>query len=798
MSLYDHSKAEKKWQKKWAKDELYKTDFNDSKRPKYYNLVMFPYPSGDKLHLGHWYNYGLADSWGRYKKMCGFNVFEPMGYDSFGLPAENYAIKHGVHPAKSTAKNIEYMRKQLSEMGAMYDWNNEIQTSSPQYYKWTQWLFLQLYKNGLAYKKYSPVNWCPNCQTVLANEQVQEGKCERCDAEVTKKDLSQWFFKIRDYAERLLNFEGLSWPEKTKLMQKNWIGKSIGSEIDFDLGGQKVTVFTTRIDTLFGCTYMVLAPEHPLVLDVTTDDQRKNVEEYIKKTRKESDIERSSETREKTGVNTGAFAVNPVNGKKVPVWIADYVLASYGTGAVMAVPAHDERDYAFAKKYGLDIREVIVPVKGKSDIKKAAFTEYGKLVGSGDFNHLSTEEAKEKITEHLKKKKQGDFKVQYKLRDWLVSRQRFWGAPIPIINCKKCGEVPVPEKDLPVILPENDEIDYKPKGKSPLATVKEFVSTTCPNCDGPAKREVDTMDTFVCSSWYYLRYPSAHNSEEPFEKKRTNKWLPVDMYIGGPEHACMHLLYARFINKTLKDLGFIDFEEPFKTLIHQGLITKDGAKMSKSKGNVVSPDAFIEKYGSDVFRMYLMFMGPFTEGGDWNDSGIKGIARFVDKFFDLIYTNAKVEDEKALKVILNKTVKKVTDDIENLQFNTCISALMEFTNAATKTRIDEVSKKTMVRLIAPFAPHIAEELWEFLGEKNSVFNSKWPEFDVAYLVEDTIELVIQINGKVRAKTQAPADIEEKAAIKMAKDIKNIQTHLEGKTIVKEIYVPGRLVNIVVT
>lgn len=804
MSLYNAQKAEKKWQNKWEKENLYKTDFKDNAREKYYNLVMFPYPSGDKLHIGHWYNFAPADSWGRYKRLQGFNVYEPMGYDSFGLPAENYAIKHGIHPAESTKKNIKYMKKQLKAMGSMYDWETELNTSSPDYYKWTQCLFLQLYKNGLAYKKKSPVNWCPNCQTVLANEQVLGGQCERCDTEVTKRELSQWFFKIRDYAERLLDFEGLNWPEKTKLMQKHWIGKSIGSDIVFDFvdpktkepTGKSVTVFTTRIDTLFGSTYMVLAPEHELVSEIATRNHKDNVKDYTEKAKKETDINRSAEGREKTGVETGAFVKNPVNGKIIPVWIADYVLASYGTGAVMAVPAHDERDYEFARKYELPIVGVINPKEGDLDIAVEAYTEDGILSNSEDFDGKTSEEARKDITEFLEKNKKGNFKVQYKLRDWLISRQRFWGAPIPIVYCDKCGEVPIPEEDLPILLPL-ENIDFKPKGQSPLATVNEFVNTVCPKCSGKAKREVDTLDTFVCSSWYFLRYPNANNNDVPFEKDTTNKWLPVDMYIGGPEHACMHLLYARFINKALKDFGFIDFEEPFKTLIHQGLITKDGAKMSKSKGNTVSPDEFVEKYGSDVFRMYLMFMGPFTDGGDWNDSGIKGIARFVDKFFDLIYTKAEVQDEKLLQKTLHKTIKKVTGDIEKFQFNTVVSALMEFTNTATKTRIDEDSKKIVVKLIAPIAPHLAEELWETLGQGDSVFNAKWPEYSDEMLIEDTVEIVVQINGKLRAKFEADAGIEEKDALATAKSIDKLQKYLDGKKIVKEIYVPGKIVNIVV-
>lgn len=804
MSLYNAAESEKKWQKKWEKDGLYKTNFDDDFREKYYNLVMFPYPSGDRLHIGHWYNFAPADSWGRYKRLCGYNVFEPMGYDSFGLPAENYAIKHGIHPAESTKKNIEYMRKQLRAMGTMYDWEQEVQTSSPEYYKWTQWLFLQLYNNGLAYKKKSPVNWCPNCQTVLANEQVADGQCDRCGAEVTKKNLSQWFFNIRKYAERLLNFDGLNWPEKTKLMQENWIGKSIGSEVVFDFvepetgktTGKSVTVFTTRADTLFGATYMVLAPEHEIVPEITTDKYKETVEGYADKAKKETDINRSAEGREKTGVQTGAFVKNPINGEIIPVWIADYVLASYGTGAVMAVPAHDERDYAFARKYELPITGVINPKEADLDISVEAFTEDGILFNSGDFDGLSSEEARKKITEKLLKEGKGDFKVQYKLRDWLISRQRFWGAPIPIVYCDDCGEVPIPEEDLPVTLPL-EGVDFNPKGKSPLATVESFVNTVCPKCGKPAKREVDTMDTFVCSSWYYLRYPNANNPESAFDKETTNKWLPVDMYIGGPEHACMHLLYARFINKALKDLRLIDFEEPFKNLVHQGLITKDGAKMSKSKGNTVSPDEFVEKYGSDVFRMYLMFMGPFTDGGDWNDSGIKGIARFVDKFFDLIYTKAEVQDEKTLKKVLHKTIKKVSGDMEKLQFNTAVSALMEFTNAATKTRIDEDSKKIAVKLIAPLAPHLAEELWETLGQGESVFNSKWPEYDEEMLSEDTMEIVVQINGKVRSKFTADTNVTQEDVIKKAKEDGKVQKYLEGMTIVKEIYVPGKIVNIVV-
>lgn len=799
MPQYKPQKTEAKWQKKWAEDKVYSTNFETSKRPKYYNLVMFPYPSGDKLHIGHWYNFAPADSWGRYMRLKGHNVYEPMGYDSFGLPAENYAIKHGVHPAESTKKNIDYMRKQLKLMGTMYNWDTEITTSSPDYYKWTQWVFLQLYKKGLAYKKMSPVNWCPNCQTVLANEQVKDGACERCDSEVTKKDLSQWFFKISDYAERLLDFSGLDWPEKTILMQQNWIGKSYGCNIDFPLedGSEKLTCYTTRADTLYSVTFIVMAPEHPLVDKFVKGTQyAKAVKEIRKTINKQSLIERTSEGgKNKLGCFLGKYAINPATREKIPVYIANFALM-YGTGIVMA-DAHDQRDFEFARKYNIPLKFVISK-NGKKispDQFEEAYIDDGILFDSGEFSGMHNRDALPEMMDWIEKKGYGEKTLNYKLRDWLISRQRYWGAPIPIIHCEKCGEVTIPEKDLPVKLPM--KVDYKPKGKSPLATAPSFVQTKCPKCGGKAEREVDTMDTFVCSSWYFLRYPDAHNEKKAFDKKRTNKWLPVDMYIGGPEHACMHLLYARFINKVMKDLGHIDFEEPFKRLVHQGLITKDSTKMSKSKGNVVSPDAFVERYGSDVFRMYLMFMGPFTDGGDWNDSGIKGIARFVDKFYTLLSEKSDVKDEEALSRILHKTIKKVGEDMEKFHFNTVVSSLMEFTNAAVKTGIDEKSKKTVLKLIAPVAPHLAEELWEMLGEKKSIFDSDWPTFDKKLIKEDTIELVIQINGKVRAKTETPADISKEDAIQAAKDLKNVQKHIEGKNIVKEIYVPGRLVNIVV-
>lgn len=807
MPLYNAVENEKKWQKIWEDKKLHYTNLEDFSKPKYYNLVMFPYPSGDKLHIGHWYNYAPADSWGRYMKMKGFNVFEPQGFDSFGLPAENYAIKTGVHPTVSISQNVSYMREQLHKMGTMYDWDKSVVTSEPDYYQWTQWVFLQLYKKGLAYRKNAPVNWCPSCQTVLANEQVVDGRCERCKHEVTKRDLTQWFFKIRDYAERLLNFESLDWPERTKLMQQNWIGKSTGSEVTFELcdengekNGKSLTIFTTRVDTLYSAAYLVMAPEHSLVPEITTKEHKKNIEDYIEKARKETDIERSSETREKHGVQTGCFAINPINGEVIPVWIGDFVLVHYGTGVVFA-DAHDLRDFQFAKKYKIAIKTTIKPADGSDDTKirnlEECFTGEGILYNSGEFDGLTSAEARKKITEKLIELKAGKFVVNYKLRDWLVSRQRYWGAPIPIVFCEKCGEVPVPEGELPVLLPK--DVDFAPKGdgKSPLNSVESFVHTKCPECGGAAKREVDTMDTFVDSSWYFLRYPSAKMSDKAFDKGMTKNWLPVDMYIGGPEHACMHLLYARFINMVLHDQGWIDFEEPFKRLVHQGMITKDGAKMSKSKGNVVSPDQFVEKYGSDTFRLYLMFMGPFSEGGDWNDKGITGIARFLERFYQLIHTNELMGDKVALQRLLHKTIKKVTADIEVFHFNTAIAALMEFVNGAMKIGMDDEVRKTATLLIAPLAPHLAEELWQKVGGVGSVFEQSWPGFDETLIVEDSVQIAVQVNGKLRAQITIATDADKDTVLAAAKSEANVAKYLDGKKLVKEIYVPGKLVSLVI-
>ena len=815
MSAYPFDKIESKWQKIWEERKLYETDINDEKE-KFYCLVMFPYPSGDRLHIGHWYNFGPSDTYARFKRMQGFNVLEPIGYDAFGLPAENFAIKVGVHPRKSTNDNIKKFRKQLKAIGAMYDFSREVNTSSQEYYKWTQWFFLLLYNNGLAYRGKAPVNWCPQCKTVLANEQVINGMCERCDSEVTKKDLEQWFFKITDYAEKLLaGHDEIDWPEKTITMQKNWIGRSEGAQIKFKVSNSDdvIEVFTTRPDTLFGVTYMVLAPEHPFVSKLTTPEQQDAVSDYVRETRKVSDIDRTSTEREKTGVFTGAYAINPVNNEKVPIWIADYVLLSYGTGCVMAVPAHDERDYDFARKYDLQIKEVISPDGTPSEELEAAYVDPGIMINSGQFNGTRSRQGISKVIEHLTQHNLGEAKINYKLRDWLISRQRYWGAPIPIIYCDKCGEVAVPEKDLPVVLP--DEVEFKGKGESPLLTNSDFVNTTCPKCGGPARREVDTMDTFVCSSWYFLRYPNPKLDDMPFDRNVIDKWLPVDQYIGGAEHAVMHLLYARFFTKVLYDLGHINFDEPFKRLFHQGTITREGNKMSKSRGNVVSPDKFIEDYGSDTFRMYMMFMGNYADGGDWSDEGIVGISRFLNRVWRMVETleeNAPQgsETDKVDKVLRARhfTAKMVTQDLGRFHFNTAISRLMEMVNemylyvqnVAPEDQNRDIlmdARDTVILLLAPFAPHMTEELWHRIGNTDSIFNATWPTFDEEKIKTETIPIVIQINGKVRDNIETEVDATEEFVLKQALAREKVQKYVDGKTIIKKIYVKNKLVNLVV-
>ncbi|EOU1991954.1 leucine--tRNA ligase [Clostridium perfringens] len=807
---------DKKWQDKWAESGLYKFDPN-KEGEKLYVLEMFSYPSGSQLHAGHWFNYGPVDSWARFKRMQGYNVFQPMGFDAFGLPAENFAIKTGIHPQDSTIKNIAKMEEQLKAMGAMFNWENEVVTCSPEYYKWTQWIFLKLYEKGLAYRKKAPVNWCPSCQTVLANEQVVDGACERCSTEVTKKDLTQWFFKITDYADELLDkLDGLDWPEKTVSMQKHWIGRSTGSQVNFKVKDSDLNfdVFTTRVDTLCGVSYVVLAPENPLVDEIVSAEQKEAVENYKEEAKKQSDIERQSISREKTGVFTGAYAIHPLTGKEVPIWVGDYVLATYGTGAVMAVPAHDERDFAFAEKFNLPINRVIEAKDGSET--NLPFCEHGILVNSGEFDGLTTDEAKEKIVEKLASMGLGEKKVNFRLRDWLVSRQRYWGAPIPVVYCEECGIVPVPESQLPVELPY--DVEFAPDGKSPLAKSEAFVNTTCPHCGKPAKRETDTLDTFVCSSWYYLRYPDNKNTEAPFNPELINKMLPVDKYVGGPEHACMHLLYARFITKALRDMGYLNFDEPFTSLTHQGLILgPDGLKMSKSKGNTISPDDYIKEYGADVFRMYLMFGFAYTEGGAWSDDGIKSVNRFVERIERIIDTareaiskgeNNKTTMDKAEKELnywRHNTIKSVTDDTDKLQFNTAIARMMEFINALSKyTQEKEMNLDFLkdvvsdyLRLLAPFAPHFSEEQWSLLGNSYSIFNEAWPKFDPKALVKDEVEIAIQVNGKIKNKIMVSSDLDEEGIKAAALADEKIIASTEGKTVVKVIVIKGRLVNIVV-
>ena len=810
-----NKEIDKKWQKKWEETKLASFDKKNVDK-KYYCLEMFSYPSGAKLHVGHWYNYGPVDTFARYKKMKGFEVFQPMGFDSFGLPAENYAIKTGVHPYDSTMKNIDTMEKQLKAMGAMFNWDAEVITCKEEYYKWTQWLFIQLYKKGLAYRKKAHVNWCPSCNTVLANEQVIDGKCERCDSIVTKKDLTQWFFKITEYAEELLNnIDSLDWPEKTKKIQKNWIGKSTGSIVNFDVLDKdlSIDVFTTRVDTLCGVSYVVVAPEHEIVSKLTTKENKAAVEEYIEKCKLIKEIDRLAEDREKTGVFTGSYAINPITGKKVEIWIADYVLSTYGTGCVMAVPAHDERDFAFAAKYNLPVNQVITNKEGNADITKAAFTEEGFLINSGEFDGLTTKEAKKKITEKLKSMNKGDFKVTYRLRDWLVSRQRYWGCPIPVVYCEDCGTVVYDLKDLPVKLPYN--VEFKPDGKSPLAKCDEYVHTVCPKCGKPAIRETDTLDTFVCSSWYQFRYPDNKNSEEMFNTEWIDKMLPVDKYVGGPEHAAMHLLYARFITKVLRDIGVTKVSEPFTSLVHQGLILgPDGNKMSKSKGNVISPDIYVDKYGSDIFRMYLMFGFAYTEGGPWNEDGIVSMSKYVarlERMFEEIlnkedasYTNIDKE-EKDLLYIFNNNIKGIAKDLEDMQFNTGIAKLMEITNAIYKylgneklnvVMLREVAE-TLIKAMAPFMPHFAEEMFEKYGHTTSVFKEEYPLPNEKYMVKDEVELGVLVNGNIKFKLLVPKDETSENIEKMLRADERLETYTHGKEIKKVIVVKGRIINVVI-
>ena len=805
MSVYDFKKIEQKWQKIWTENDQYKTDTTDSSKPNYYTLEMFPYPSGN-IHMGHVRNYSIGDVVARFKKMEGYNVLHPMGWDSFGLPAENAAIKHGVHPHKWTMANIEDMKGQLKLLGLSYDWEREVATSTPEYYKFTQEIFLKFLEAGLAYKKKSFVNWCPSCETVLANEQVVQGQCERCDAVVVKKDLEQWYFKTTAFAEELLqDLDTLDgWPEKVKTMQRNWIGKSNGAELIFDIDGtdKSMTVYTTRPDTTYGVTFMVLAPESDLVQElVKGTEYEADVNAFIQKMHTKTEIERTASDVEKEGMFIGKYVINPVNGKKIPVWIANYVLADYGTGAIMAVPAHDDRDRDFAEKFNLDIIPVI--------------DEDNKMINSEEFNGMDASEAFEGIVEKLAKENRGKKTVNYRLRDWLLSRQRYWGCPIPVVYCDDCGIVPVDKKDLPVLLPT--DVEFTGKGESPLTTSKEFATTACPCCGKEARREVDTMDTFVDSSWYFLRYIDPKNTVEPFSKEMVNKWMPVDQYIGGVEHAIMHLLYSRFFVKAFKSMGMVDFDEPFKNLLTQGMVLMDGSKMSKSKGNTVSPIEIINKYGADTARLFVLFAAPPERDLDWSEQGVEGCFRFLNRVYRLVdelaevaKTNAEVKavtkEDKAMRLVIHSTLKKVTADLsEKFGFNTAIAALMELINEMYKykeldTKNDGIIREgieTIVTILAPFTPHIGEELWTMIGKEGSVFNISWPKYDESALVQDEVEVIVQVNGKLRDKISMDANIAREDMEKIALESEKVKAAIEGKNVVKVIAVPKKLVNIVV-
>jgi len=807
---YNQVEIEKKWRARWEESGLYETDLNSDK-PKFYNLSMFIYPSGAKMHMGHAYCYSGCDTYGRFKRLCGFNVFQPMGYDAFGLPAENYAIKHNVHPAVSTRDNVEFIKRQLRMLGAMFDWTKEINTSSPEYYRWTQWLFLQLYKNGLAYRKEAPVNWCDSCLTVLANEQVVAGQCERCGSPVIKRNMLQWFFKITDYAQRLIDdLDNVDWPETTKLMQRNWVGRSEGADVAFQVVGSdvKITVFTTRPDTLFGATYLVLAPEHPDVLGLSTPEHREKVGKYIEDAARKSELERVYLDKEKTGVLLGTFAMNPVNGERIPIWTADYVLATYGSGAVMSVPAHDTRDFEFATKFHLLIREVVLaPGRTPGQPLTEAYTGEGTMINSGKYDGMTSDEFKKAIVDDLSSRGLSEFKVQYKMRDWLISRQRYWGAPIPIVYCEKCGDVPVPEAELPVKLPDVANFEPDGSGRSPLIRSPEFIQTTCPKCGGSGTREHDTMDTFVCSSWYQLRYPSAHDDTAPFDPDLTRRWQPVDQYTGGPEHTVGHLLYFRFITKVLHDLGHLHFDEPALRLRHQGTITRGGKRMSKSAGNIVNPDDSIEQHGSDVLRLSLFFMGPFREGGEWSEGGLIGMSRFLQKVWSLVkkHLEASRQDQKEQPLddgtlhAIHTTIKRVRRDLEHYHFNTALATLMELQTTLAKSDAYRTREaiETLVLLLAPLAPHLSEELWERLGHTESIFDAQFPEFDEALTKAKMITVPIQVNGKIRTRLEVESDISEDDILKQAFTDSNVKKHTDGKAIKSQRYVKGRIVSIAV-
>ena len=797
--MYDPSKIEPKWQEYWVKNKTFKAEV-DKKREKYYVLDMFPYPSGTGLHVGHPEGYTATDIICRYKRMKGLNILHPMGWDAFGLPAENYAIKTGRHPRDVTEENINIFKKQIQSIGFSYDWDREVDTTDPEYYKWTQWIFLQIYKKGLAYESELPINWCPGCKTGLANEEVVDGKCERCGEETTKKMLRQWVLKITEYADRLLeDLKEVDWPEPIKIMQENWIGRSYGANIEFKIQNSKfkINTYTTRPDTLFGATYMVLSPEHPLVYKLVTGEYKEKIEKYKEFAMKKSDLERTDLNKEKTGEFIGAYAINPVNNEEIPIWIADYVLMGYGTGAIMCVPAHDTRDWEFAKKFDIPMREVI---KG-GDIEKEAYTEDGKLVNSDFLNGMDVKESMSKMVRWLEEKQLGVGAVNYKLKDWVFSRQRYWGEPIPIVHCEKCGTVPVPEEDLPLLLPEIKNYEPTGTGESPLASIDEWVNTECPKCKNPAKRETNTMPQWAGSCWYYLRYLSLDSKKRFCDKKEEKYWMNVDLYVGGAEHAVLHLLYARFWHKVLYDLEFVKDKEPFQKLMNQGLILgEDGEKMSKSRGNVINPDEIIKKYGADTLRLYEMFMGSFEAVKPWSMKSIEGSFRFLQKVWRIV-EEKEVKDENPsneLNRLLHKTIKKVGEDIENFRFNTALSQMMILANEVQKQKI--VSKSLIekfVLILSPFAPHMAEEVWEKLNHKKSLAYETWPEFDEKLVVDNTFELVFSVNGKVRGKKEVAIDISEEDAVSAALKDEGVMRNVEGKEVIKKIYVPGKLVNIVV-
>ena len=798
---YNHKEIEKKWRHNWEISPINK----DTTKPKYYCLDMFPYPSGSGLHVGHWRGYVISDVWSRYKMLHGYHIIHPMGWDAFGLPAENYAIKMKTHPAKSTADNIANIKRQINEIAALYDWDMEVNTTDPKFYKWTQWIFVQMFKKGLAYQKEMPINWCPSCKTGLANEEVVNGCCERCGAEVTKKNLKQWMLKITAYADRLLSdLDKLDWPEKVKKMQTDWFGKSYGAEVDFKLenSDKKITVYTTRPDTLHGATFMVLAPEHAMARELATPETEKDVEAYIQMAANKSSVDRL-QGKEKTGVFTGSYAINPLNGAKVPIWLSDYVLADYGTGAIMCVPAHDDRDFEFATKFNIPIIQVIAKDGKEIENMTEAYTEaVGIMINSGEWNGMESSVLKKEAPHIIEEKGFGRATVNYKLRDWVFSRQRYWGEPIPIIHCPDCGPVPVPEDQLPLLLPDVESYEPTGTGESPLAAIDEWVNTTCPCCGKPAKRETNTMPQWAGSSWYFLRYVDNKNDKELVSKEKADKYLPVDMYIGGVEHAVLHLLYSRFYTKFLYDIGVVDFEEPFKKLFNQGMITgKNGIKMSKSKGNVVSPDDLVRDYGCDSLRIYEMFVGPPELDSEWDERGIDGVYRFITKFWKLAVNSieADVKATNEMVKLRHQMIHTITRRLEDFSLNTVVSGFMEYNNkfneiAKKEGGVDKETIETFVTLLSPFAPHIAEELWEMLGKEGSVFeNNKWPEADEDLMKDDEIQVPVQINGKTKVVISVPADISKDDAIAQGKEA--LGDKLTGN-IIKEIYVPGRIINIV--